>query len=327
MLKTATAIPLISPSDPRLGERNPRFDSSILRISSQPDSNINRNGVTVFVNGILLEQSTLAKNVQAIAREVSSDFYVVVNRAEGAPGLFMGQAVWNAMRGIVNPGLGYQAEPEACLALESFLVQQLDAGKAVRLLAHSQGALIVSNVLGKLFGSTSSPLKSKSSLISVESFGGAAVIWPDGIRVTEVKSEADFVPELSKTWANFSFSQRYQPLNSTRMEPIVLPLERPAIHSHDLRFYLSKAYLAFEKQASAWGLHESRQQARLAAAMLLSEKFGERFFYRLLQHKAKDGDHSFLQAFIRHAERRKASEYPVVNEARTLLERVLAEQN
>jgi len=96
-----------------------------------------------------------------------------------------------------TPGL--QDTNPASTALAETIMQDLEAGEPVHLVAHSQGALITSSALGQVQEQLTEAhgaerAEELMSTIQVETFGGAATSYPYGPQYVHYVNEDDFVP-------------------------------------------------------------------------------------------------------------------------------------
>jgi hypothetical protein len=112
-------------------------------------------------------------------------------------------ATWGAVRDVVQSGFdktpGLQDTNPASTALAETIMQDLEAGEPVHLVAHSQGALITSSALGQVQEQLTEAhgaerAEELMSTIQVETFGGAATSYPYGPQYVHYVNEDDFVP-------------------------------------------------------------------------------------------------------------------------------------
>ncbi|MCA2979096.1 MAG: hypothetical protein INH41_01110 [Myxococcaceae bacterium] len=146
-------------------------------------------GLTIFVNGVANSREDHVASMQALANAASTAVVGVHNATGGL------------LRDLVQAGkdkLG--SRNSATGPLEGAILDGLKRGTPLHLVAHSQGALLVSQALGgameRLVGEGLSRPEAEARLaaVTVETFGGAAAQWPDGPRYVHYVNSEDPVP-------------------------------------------------------------------------------------------------------------------------------------
>ena len=148
----------------------------------QPDGKAAK-GTIVYVNGMLTPLTQQLQDMKDIANTTGAQVLGVHNSTGGvAP---------DAMQSMADvAGVG---KNEAVESLTKTLIAELSAGREVHLVAHSQGAIITQRALReaqKVVGAEA--LK----LVTVETFGGAGGIYPDGPKYTHYINNKDMVPNM-----------------------------------------------------------------------------------------------------------------------------------
>jgi len=151
-----------------------------------------------YVNGIQTTAEDQAASMQHIADATGANVFGIHNSTYGK--------IWGTPDDLVQcltdklPGLEHldSANP-ATPALAETILQDLEAGKPVHLMAHSQGALITSNALERVKAELTEAhgaerAEEMMSTIQVETYGGAATNFPYGPQYTHYINEYDMVP-------------------------------------------------------------------------------------------------------------------------------------
>lgn len=152
-----------------------------------PTKGVSQSTTFVYVNGMGIERDRQAKELQLIADQTGARVVGLHNGTSGWAGDFP-QALGDKLDQGRNPAVD---------ALEKLVLQELDAGRPVHLLAHSHGALITSRALTHVRrmlearGLSPSAVNAKLGKVQVETFGGAASSYPDGPRYVHYVNRAD----------------------------------------------------------------------------------------------------------------------------------------
>lgn len=151
----------------------------------QPDGKAGT-GTILYVNGMLTPLSQQLLDMKAIANTAGAQVLGVHNSTQGlvADGLQSAADV---------AGVGKNAAVET---LAQALLTELRAGRAVHLFAHSQGAIITQRALRQVREQLGPQADAKLKLVTVETFGGAGGIYPDGPKYTHYVNKRDLVPNL-----------------------------------------------------------------------------------------------------------------------------------
>jgi hypothetical protein len=153
----------------------------------KPNNGKTPTGTVIFVNGVGESRSRFTQShLQEIANGTGQNVVGLYNGTEG-------QA-----KDIFNIGKNKAAD-----SMADMVYQQLKAGQPVRIMAHSQGALITSRALeavrNRLMledGMSKGEAQRRLGQVTVETFGGAAPNWVDGPKYTHYVNKSDIVP----TW-------------------------------------------------------------------------------------------------------------------------------
>lgn len=165
--------------------------SSYLGVPPVMPSSGKPEGLALFVNGVLNTRQTQADAMQALA-DASGMAVIGVHNATRSLTLDGLQTLGNKL-GLKNP---------ATPPLQMAIAEGLAKGIPVHLVAHSQGALLVSDALTEVKqtlmdkqGLTLAQAEARlGKLVTVETFGGAAGQFPDGPRYRHYVNTADPVP-------------------------------------------------------------------------------------------------------------------------------------
>ncbi|MDQ3263296.1 MAG: hypothetical protein M3Y59_06510 [Myxococcota bacterium] len=142
------------------------------------------NGISTTLNG----QMSALKAVQA---HTGAQVIGVHNATEGML-RDLGQAALDTANKGKNPAVD---------SLADTMYAELEAGRPVHIMAHSQGGLITSRAVEQVKqrlmmegGMTSDQAEAKLQNVQIESFGSAAPSWPDGPQYVHYVNRADPVP-------------------------------------------------------------------------------------------------------------------------------------
>jgi hypothetical protein len=144
-----------------------------------------------YVNGIQTTAEQQATSMQNIADTTGANVFGIHN------------TTWGFTRDLAQSGIdklpgGDHLNP-ATTALADTIMQDLEAGNPVHVVAHSQGALITSGALGQVQDRLTEAHGAERaaemmSTIQVETFGGAAASYPYGPQYVHYVNEDDLVP-------------------------------------------------------------------------------------------------------------------------------------
>lgn len=202
----ATNVDKIPTVDPRGGARN---DKKL-----------------IYINGISATKKRQAESLRLIADHTGSRVVGIYNHAQ------------NGLLDIAQFAAGANPDVGCNPALETMtetIYSQLRAGRSLHLLAHSQGAIVVSRAIQNVSnclrledGLSKAETKNLLSNVSVETFGGAARRYPAGPQYVHYINRRDLVPQL--------FGLR------EFLNPLVAAGENAVIH----HFNSGKGFLAHE---------------------------------------------------------------------------------
>ncbi len=147
----------------------------------------------VYVNGIQTDLAAQQKTLQAIANQTGANVVGIHNATEGFTKDVAQSALDKAHLGT-DPAVD---------TLSNAIYNAAKSGQQLNIVAHSQGAIITSRAVGDainrlredgLSSQQAQNLLSKS--VNVQTFGGAALNYPNGPNYRHVVNNADPVPEL-----------------------------------------------------------------------------------------------------------------------------------
>ena len=160
----------------------------------KPNNGKTPTGTVIFVNGVGEGRSRFTNShLQEIANGTGQNVVGLYNGTEGQAKDLL-QAVGDTFKIGKNKAVDSMAD---------MVYQQIKSGQPVRIMAHSQGALITSRALegvrNRLMledGMSKGEATRRMGQVTVETFGGAAPKWIDGPKYTHYVNKADIVP----TW-------------------------------------------------------------------------------------------------------------------------------
>ncbi|NPC80530.1 hypothetical protein HPC49_20180, partial [Pyxidicoccus fallax] len=171
-----------------------------------PKNNPNAKQTVLYVNGINTTKDAQANSLQAIADTTGARVIGIHNATEGMATDLV-QCVKDKLDKGHNPAVDTVADT---------LYNEIKAGRDVHMLAHSQGGLITSRALGDVYrrlrvedGMGKDDAQKLMGRISVETFGAAAMNYPDGPKYVHYVNRADPVPDL---FGMGPVSDRWNPL-------------------------------------------------------------------------------------------------------------------
>jgi len=158
-----------------------------------PRNNPNPNTTVLYVNGIQTNLAGQSNSLQAIADTTGAKVIGIHNATEGFAA-DLAQCVKDKLDKGTNPAVDTLADT---------LYNEIKAGRNVHLMAHSQGGLISSRALGDVYnrlriedGMTQSQAQQAMGRINVETFGAAAMHYPDGPAYVHYVNRGDPVPGM-----------------------------------------------------------------------------------------------------------------------------------
>jgi hypothetical protein len=156
-----------------------------------PKNNPNPSSTVLYVNGINTTKDGQFNSLQEIAETTGSKVIGIHNATEGM-GADLAQCVKDKLDKGTNPAVDTLADT---------LYTELKAGRDVHLMAHSQGGLITSRALSHLEnrlriedGMSQADAQKLMSKLQVETFGAAAMHYPDGPQYVHYVNRGDPVP-------------------------------------------------------------------------------------------------------------------------------------
>jgi hypothetical protein len=157
-----------------------------------PKNNPNPAETIVYINGINTNKAGQSGSLEAIAETTGAKVIGVHNATEGM-GADLAQCVKDKLDKGTNPAVDTLADT---------LYTELKAGRSVHVMAHSQGGLITSRALDHVYnrlrledGMSKGDAEKTLSKLNVETFGAAAMHYPDGPNYVHYVNKSDLVPD------------------------------------------------------------------------------------------------------------------------------------
>ncbi|WP_224362261.1 putative lipase [Hyalangium versicolor] len=157
-----------------------------------PKNNPNPSETIVYVNGINTTKDGQYGSLESIAETTGAKVVGIHNATEGM-GADLAQCVKDKLDKGTNPAVDTLADT---------LYQEIKAGRSVHVMAHSQGGLITSRALGHVYdrlrledGMSKGDAQKAMSKLNVETFGAAAMHYPDGPNYVHYVNKSDLVPD------------------------------------------------------------------------------------------------------------------------------------
>lgn len=149
------------------------------------------NGTIVYVNGIQTTKETQVNSLQGIADTTGAQVIGIHNSTEGIT-TDLAQCLKD------KAGMGHNPAVDT---LASTVYDSITAGRPIHIMAHSQGGLITSRALSDVRrrlmiedGMSRAQAERALSLVEVETFGAAAMTYPDGPQYVHYVNRFDLVP-------------------------------------------------------------------------------------------------------------------------------------
>jgi hypothetical protein len=148
-------------------------------------------GEAVFVNGVANTVSDQSAQMQCLADKMNMSFVGVHNATKGLVA-DVGEAVAQKM--------GLRHADKSAGRLQRLILLRISAKEPLTLVAHSQGALVISEALRRVQrslrarGLGPADVEKELGAIKVETYASAAATFPDGPQYVHYINDADFVP-------------------------------------------------------------------------------------------------------------------------------------
>jgi len=159
----------------------------------QPSNGREPNETLIYINGINTTKDGQAASLQAIADRTGAEVIGIHNSTEGMVS-DLGQCITDKLDIGRNPPVD---------TLANTIYNEIQAGRTVHLVAHSQGGLITSRAIRDVYqrlriedGLSRAQAERQLRLVEVETFGGAAGHYPDGPQYVHYINRDDPVPSL-----------------------------------------------------------------------------------------------------------------------------------
>lgn len=191
-------------------------------------SNVNPDEVTLFMNGIRTDQQTFADSVEHITNitgRTVSGLHGIHNNTRGAL-----NDIYDAIRGFLSSRWGSEVEKDAMASMKAEILGNLRESpeRTLRLVVHSQGAIITSGALFELRAELSpSEWHDLTDRISILALGAGSHCWPNDIPREKIRSFAhsgDIVPQLT---LGMSHLQSLFFTEAQVVRPTIAPLAYP----------------------------------------------------------------------------------------------------
>lgn len=192
----------------------------------------------ILVNGIMTDVELQRRDMQGLANTGAS-VVGVHNATEGMTRDLL-ECVMNKLDRGDTPAID---------TLARFVAVALEKEEPVRVVGHSQGALIVARALQIVAdaltsaGLTADETKAVLGRVSVETYGGASQSYVDGPRYTHVVNKADLVPMLTGVGLD-----RFNPFGRVGEAAVIkdfvevnTPRDLPPISEHGLTWTAARA--------------------------------------------------------------------------------------
>ena len=173
------------------GLASPLTDLNTLR-PVEPDNGVPAQEQVVLINGIMTDVELQQRDMQALANTGAS----VIGVHNATEGFF--KDLFQCVQGKLEVG-----ENAAVDSLSNVLAVMLRDERPVRIIGHSQGAILIANALNRLqaalddAGVSQDDQQGLLSRIQIETYGGAAQRFIDGPSYHHVVNKADVVPMLT----------------------------------------------------------------------------------------------------------------------------------
>ena len=159
----------------------------------RPSDGREPNETLIYINGINTTKDGQSASLQAIADRTGAQVIGIHNATEGMI-TDLGQCITDKLDRGRNPAVDTLADT---------IYSEINAGRTIHLVAHSQGGLITSRALNDVYqrmriedGLSRAQAERKLGLVKVETFGGAAGHYPDGPQYVHYINRDDPVPSL-----------------------------------------------------------------------------------------------------------------------------------
>jgi hypothetical protein len=158
-----------------------------------PKNNPNPSETILYVNGVGNTKDTQFNSMQQIADTTGAKIIGVHNATEGQATDLL-QAVKDKLDKGTNPAVDTMADT---------IYSELKAGRGVHVMGHSQGGLILSRALEDVGnrlrvedGMSKADVEKLLGQVKVETFGAAAMRYPDGPQYVHYVNDKDLVPTM-----------------------------------------------------------------------------------------------------------------------------------
>jgi hypothetical protein len=161
----------------------------------QPE-NGKASGIGIFVNGVMTPAAKQSEGLQELANITGKEMIGVHNATSGL--------AWD-VESVVTQKLGLGGKEKPTAQLSASILEALDKKVPISLYAHSQGAIVLSDALGRVQdtlkkrGMSQAQAEEAMNHINVETFATAASKFPDGPVYVHYVNDADNIPKTLGT--------------------------------------------------------------------------------------------------------------------------------
>lgn len=303
-----------------------------------------------YVNGMRCGPHDVEQHLSSLVKTFGKPVTAIINDQESdsvepkKPGFFT--SLWHGICGLLSANAGYRAEPEAVGRVEHAIMQHMQSGKPLHLIAHSQGSIIVGNALERLLGPDSTLSADQKAvildLVRVSTFGAAEHYFPAGVRVQEYAHHGDkttyitsWVTDARETirgavkWiagqigSLFRFSGSPADRDSLRESQELKRERAPVVYlegEHDFGPFLDKIPEFFIKQAERGSIVDGSMVAQALTTSVTKARLSDLMHGLIIREMIHRGDSGFAKAFIEAHPTGEIGEYriPFMSELRRL---------
>lgn len=146
-------------------------------------THLNNNSNVYLVNGINVSEQQYHKSQVALNSLLRVPIQTSYNPTNG-----IWRDLYNAVNGLFSDSRGHELEYQISSQLELAIRQDLKDNRQIKIFAHSQGSVILRNILAKLDHENYSFRD-----IKVFTFGAANYFWPKDLQVFSFTNKSDYL--------------------------------------------------------------------------------------------------------------------------------------
>lgn len=144
---------------------------------------LNYNMKIYLINGM----NTSALSLQQEVKQYPSRPKIIYNPSSGIP-----LDLFNATAGLFNTQQGLALEEKASSKLQRVIIDAIKNQEKIQLIAHSQGSIILKNVLEHLYRFPTFA-KRIPHFIAITTIGAANYIWPKNLKLNIINNSQDYL--------------------------------------------------------------------------------------------------------------------------------------